>query len=47
MKDYTIDARATIKLNKVSPTNVAVASGNITLTFDAQKTNMNVEVRVS
>ena len=31
----------------VSPTNVTVASGNITLTFDAQKTNMNVEVRVS
>ena len=31
----------------VSPTNVAVASGSITLEFDAQKTNMNVEVRVS
>lgn len=30
----------------VSPTNVAVAAGSITLTFDAQKTNMNVEVRV-
>ena len=31
----------------VSPTNVAVAAGSITLTFDAQETNMNVEVRVS
>ena len=31
----------------VSPTNVTVASGSITLEFDAQKTNMNVEVRVS
>ena len=30
----------------VSPTNVAVAAGSITLTFDAQETNMNVEVRV-
>ena len=31
----------------VSPTNVEVASGSITLEFDAQETNMNVEVRVS
>ena len=30
----------------VSPTNVTVAAGSITLTFDAQKTDMNVEVRV-
>ena len=30
----------------VSPTNVAVAAGSITLTFDAQETDMNVEVRV-
>lgn len=30
----------------VSPTNVTVAAGSITLTFDAQETNMNVEVRV-
>lgn len=30
----------------VSPTNVSVAAGSITLTFDAQKTDMNVEVRV-
>ena len=30
----------------VSPTNVAVAAGSITLTFDAQETNMSVEVRV-
>ena len=31
----------------VNPTAVTVSNGNITLTFDAQKTNMNVEVRVS
>ena len=31
----------------VSPTNVTVASGSITLKFDAQKTDMTVEVRVS
>lgn len=30
----------------VSPTNVAVASGSITLEFDTQETDMNVEVRV-
>ena len=30
----------------VSPTNVTVASGSITLEFDAQETDMNVEVRV-
>lgn len=30
----------------VSPTNVTVADGNITLEFDAQETDMNVEVRV-
>ena len=31
----------------VSPTNVTVAAGSITLMIDAHKTNMNVEVRVS
>ena len=31
----------------VNPTAVTVSNGSITLTFDAQKTNMNVEVRVS
>lgn len=30
----------------VSPTNVTVANGSITLEFDAQETDMNVEVRV-
>lgn len=30
----------------VSPTNVTVASGSITIEFDAQETDMNVEVRV-
>lgn len=31
----------------VNPTAVTVSNGSITLTFDAQETNMNVEVRVS
>ena len=31
----------------VSPTKVEVAAGIIILMFDAQKTDMNVEVRVS
>ena len=30
----------------VSPTNVAVANGSVTLEFDAQETDMAVEVRV-
>ena len=30
----------------VSPTAVTVSNGSITLTFDAQETNMSVEVRV-
>ena len=30
----------------VNPTAVTVSNGSITLTFDAQKTDMNVEVRV-
>ena len=30
----------------VSPTNVTVATGSITLEFDAQETDMSVEVRV-
>ena len=30
----------------VSPTNVTVANGSVTLEFDAQETDMTVEVRV-
>lgn len=44
----TIDSRFDFytSIYGVSPTNVVVAAGSITLTFDAQETDMNVEVRV-
>ena len=51
MSDNSITTNSTLDfytdIYGVSPTDVSVLNGSVTLTFEAQQSNMNVKVRVS